>query len=216
MRLGPLHVLAALVISIGANAALLMAFARKASREAPRAVREAPEVPFVSVPLPRERPPPRTPRPKKELQAELAPAAPARAELRAPAIPSAFVDPAVGPLDFALGAPASLASGEAEAEREGAVREAHEVQDPPRVRQRRLPRFPAAAEADGTEGYVVLRILIDRSGQVAAARVVSAEPPGVFEEAAMAAIRAWRFSPAKDGGRPVPVWARQTLRFELR
>lgn len=89
------------------------------------------------------------------------------------------------------------------------------MDEPPQVISRRFPRYPAEAEAQGLEGVVVVRLLIDAEGRVETARVVRAEPPGVFEEAAEAAVRGWRFTPARDGGQAVPVWARQTLRFEL-
>ncbi len=216
MKLGPRHVLVALMVSVLANAVLLFALAAPPPSEAPRAVPERPEVPFLPVSLPPERPPPPEPRTRTE-PARSTRATGARAEVRAPTLPSAFQDPAVGSLQAELGPLGrSVGSEEREARREEPVREADTVEQPPRVLSRRLPRFPAEQEAEGTEGYVVLRILIDRSGQVAAVRVVSAQPPGVFDEAAKDAIRGWRFQPARDGGRPVPVWARQTLRFELR
>jgi periplasmic protein TonB len=216
VRLGPLHVALALVVSVFVNAILLFVLASPPPAEARQASREPPDVPFPTVTLPPERPPPPEPRRPIETPESARPAA-ARAEVRAPNLPSAFEDPSVGPLEAEVGAlRQAVGSGTEDARGNETAREAHAVEQPPRVRSRRLPRFPAKAEAEGTEGHVVLRILIDRSGQVEAVRVVSAQPPGVFEEAATAAIRGWRFAPARDGGRPVPVWARKTLRFELR
>jgi len=216
VRLGPRHVVLALAVSVLANAVLLFALASPPPPDVQRASREPPEVPFSTVTLPPERPPPPEPRRPTETP-ESARRATARAEVRAPNLPSAFRDPSVGRPEAEVGALRQAVGSETEQARsDETVREAHAVDQPPRLRSRRLPRFPAKAEAEGTEGHVVLRILIDRSGQVEAVRVVSAQPPGVFEEAAKAAIRGWRFAPAQDGGRPVPVWARKTLRFELR
>ena len=217
MSLRPRHLLYALFVAVLANGALVLALARGAvsPRAEPRL--EPREVPIVPVASPRrERPRPKRP-PETRPQPSKAAPSPPRAELRAPSLPSTFVDPAVGSLAADLGPPGGLGEGEGAADPDApTVREASEVDRPPEVKSRRLPRYPAAAEVEGTEGLVVLRILIDRTGRVGEARVLLAEPPGVFEDAALAAIRGWRFSPARDEGRPVSVWARQALRFELR
>ena len=46
-------------------------------------------------------------------------------------------------------------------------------------------------------------LLIDEFGVVNDASIVEAEPPGYFEEAALAVFRAARFSPAQKQGKPV-------------
>jgi TonB family protein len=52
-------------------------------------------------------------------------------------------------------------------------------------------------------GKVRLRLLINELGAVDAAEVVSAEPEGEFEEAALAAARRLVYDPALRNGRPV-------------
>lgn len=52
-------------------------------------------------------------------------------------------------------------------------------------------------------GVVRLRLLISEHGTVDGAEVVSAEPEGEFEEAALAAARRLVYDPAKRNGRPV-------------
>jgi protein TonB len=52
-------------------------------------------------------------------------------------------------------------------------------------------------------GVVRLRLLIDEHGTVDAAEVLSAEPEGEFEEAALAAVRRLIYDPALRNGRPV-------------
>jgi TonB family protein len=52
-------------------------------------------------------------------------------------------------------------------------------------------------------GRVRLRVLISADGGVDAVEVVSAEPPGHFEAAALAATRAMRYEPARIGNQPV-------------
>ena len=89
------------------------------------------------------------------------------------------------------------------------------VDEPPRPIRRRAMPYPAQARARGQEGYVVLSILIDTQGQVEQARVLEAQPPGLFDEVARAGIMGWQFSPARYQGVPVKIWARQKIRFAL-
>lgn len=89
------------------------------------------------------------------------------------------------------------------------------VDVPPRPSARVVPEYPARARKDFVTGYVTLSFLVGTDGAVEDLRVLDAQPRGVFEESALAAMRQWRFSPAMYQGRPVPVRRRQTLRFEL-
>lgn len=70
--------------------------------------------------------------------------------------------------------------------------------------------YPAEARAAGVEGRVVVRYDITPEGRVVNAAVVSAEPTGVFEDAALAAVRSWRFRPAVLGGKTVAANNRQS------
>ena len=76
--------------------------------------------------------------------------------------------------------------------------------------------YPPAAKAQGIEGSVTVRYDVTADGAVANARVVSAAPAGVFDEAALTAIRQWRFRAAVARGVAVPMRDRvSTLRFTL-
>lgn len=78
------------------------------------------------------------------------------------------------------------------------------------------PVYPPAARAEGIEGVVLVEYRVDAEGRVRAPRVVRAEPPGVFDAAALDAVRSWRYRPWRRDGRPVPVEGVQsTLRFRL-
>ncbi len=85
----------------------------------------------------------------------------------------------------------------------------------PKPIRRTSPVFPERARRMGLEGTVTVRLLIDADGNVKRVRLVEAQPEGVFEEAAMAALDQWTFEPATYEGQPVNVWARQTLDFKL-
>jgi protein TonB len=89
------------------------------------------------------------------------------------------------------------------------------VDKPPTPRQRVQPEFPEKARQRGVEGYVTMRVKITAGGDVQSVRVVEARPPGVFEEAAIASIKQWQFTPAMYQGDPVDTLVTQTLRFEL-
>jgi protein TonB len=67
------------------------------------------------------------------------------------------------------------------------------------------PVYPFAAKVEGMEGSVVVRYGVTIDGRVINARIDSAEPPGMFEEAAITAVRSWRYNPALRDGEPVAV-----------
>lgn len=57
------------------------------------------------------------------------------------------------------------------------------------------PSYPMHARRSQTEGYVMVRYSIAKSGAVTNVGVISASPPGVFESAALDAVRRWRYQP---------------------
>ena len=56
------------------------------------------------------------------------------------------------------------------------------------------PVYPPAAAAAGIEGYVDVRFTVSASGMVVAPEIVAAEPAGVFDQAALAAVSRWRYT----------------------
>lgn len=89
------------------------------------------------------------------------------------------------------------------------------VDVPPRPLVQQKPAYPARARAKGITGQVTLEFVIDRDGRVETPEVAEATPSGVFDDAALEALRRWRFTPATYKGQPVRVRRRLTLRFEL-
>ena len=78
------------------------------------------------------------------------------------------------------------------------------------------PVYPAEARAEGIEGIVVVEYRVSAEGEVVAPRVVRAEPTGVFDQAALDAVRTWRYRPHRPDGDAVEVpGVRSTLRFRL-
>jgi protein TonB len=79
----------------------------------------------------------------------------------------------------------------------------------------RDPVYPAQALREGTRGWVELEFTITASGTVRDIEVVEAEPRGVFDAAASAAVADWRYKPRVVNGQPVAQRSRVTLRFDV-
>ena len=78
------------------------------------------------------------------------------------------------------------------------------------------PRYPAEAQANHVEGYVVVAYDVGADGSVANAHVVDASPPGVFDAAALEAVSAWRFYAPVVDGKPEAVRDRSSrIEFKL-
>ena len=77
------------------------------------------------------------------------------------------------------------------------------------------PVYPPEALRNKVEGWVTLEFTITETGVVRDVQVVEAEPRGVFDAAAAAAVGAWRFRPRSVNGRPVPQRSVVTLRFNV-
>jgi len=96
---------------------------------------------------------------------------------------------------------------------------AEPVAEPPngglRILNRTPPLYPARALLRRTEGWVRLQITIDADGLVSDAQVLDASPEDVFEQAALKAVRRWRFEPAARGGRGASVQVTQKIEFKL-
>jgi len=75
--------------------------------------------------------------------------------------------------------------------------------------------YPESARAQHVEGYVVVRYDVTIDGVVKNATVVESVPPGVFDDAALAAVMAWRFAAPTVKGEPQPALAR-TSRIEFK
>jgi len=77
------------------------------------------------------------------------------------------------------------------------------------------PVYPPAALRDRVEGWVEVDFTVTEAGAVREIEIVAAEPRGVFEAAATAAVGEWRFRPRVVNGRPVPQRSSVTLRFNV-
>jgi TonB family protein len=76
------------------------------------------------------------------------------------------------------------------------------------------PQYTHAALVAHIEGPVVVRATIDKSGRVTDVEVLRGVPMGLTE-AAVDAVRQWRFQPATLRGRPVSVYYDLTVAFRM-
>lgn len=89
------------------------------------------------------------------------------------------------------------------------------VEHPPVIIARVLPVYPLAARARGLQGRVVLQAVVGRDGHVEEAITVL-QSAAMFDAAAVAALRQWRFEPGRDrDGKPVRVLIEVPIRFQL-
>jgi protein TonB len=83
------------------------------------------------------------------------------------------------------------------------VMTADTVDTPPRRRSCSSPSYPDKARQRGIQGYVLLKLKLSERGDVEQVTVVEAEPRGVFEDAALTALRQCTFEPATYKGQAV-------------
>jgi len=63
----------------------------------------------------------------------------------------------------------------------------------PKARRRTAPKYPSQAERAGIEGDVVVAFTLTPEGRTSNLEVIESTPPGVFDAAAMDAVRSWRY-----------------------
>ena len=78
------------------------------------------------------------------------------------------------------------------------------------------PTYPRRAAQRGIEGYVVVEFTVTSLGTVTNPVVLEAEPPGVFDKAALDAVKKFKYKPQVVEGSAVDVpGVRNIIRFEL-
>jgi TonB family protein len=86
---------------------------------------------------------------------------------------------------------------------------------PPRLVREVKADYTEDARQRGLEGEVVLEIVVRRDGSVGDVRVIQRLGQGL-DERAVAAVRQWRFTPARRLGAPVDVLVEVAVEFRLR
>jgi protein TonB len=85
----------------------------------------------------------------------------------------------------------------------------------PLYRDNPVPVYPALARRRQWQGTVVLEVLVKADGLVAELSVEQGSGHRVLDEAALAAVRNWRFTPGRQGRQPVAMKVLVPVRFGL-
>ena len=83
----------------------------------------------------------------------------------------------------------------------------------PQMISRVNPVYPPAAEAARVQGVVILEALIGTDGGVTDARILRSIP--LLDQAALDAVRQWRYTPTLLNGAAVPIIMTVTVQFTL-
>jgi len=78
------------------------------------------------------------------------------------------------------------------------------------------PEYPRAAREAGWEGTTVLQVLVLPDGTVGLVSLHKTSGYAVLDEAALTAVKTWRFVPAMDGSFPLRSVVRLPIRFDLK
>ena len=84
------------------------------------------------------------------------------------------------------------------------------------VSNRVNPVYPPASRRAGEQGTVMVRVLVTERGLPGQLQVLKSSGHPRLDEAALDAIRKWRFKPAKNGATPILSWTRVQVKFELK
>jgi periplasmic protein TonB len=87
-----------------------------------------------------------------------------------------------------------------------------DIRPPTKIKDVR-PEYPPLAIASRTQGIVIVETTIGVDGRVINARVLRSVP--LLDDAALAAVRQWEFTPTLLNGTPVPVVMTVTVNFQL-
>lgn len=78
-----------------------------------------------------------------------------------------------------------------------------------------VPAYPRREREKGIEGRVRLRLLVDADGSVKEAAVARTSGSEALDEAALEAVKQWRFEAATEDGKPVASVVLQPLDFRI-
>jgi TonB family protein len=96
---------------------------------------------------------------------------------------------------------------------EGAVKVEGDI-NPPRLLKKANPVYPEEARKKGIEGVVILCCRTDEQGNVVGAKILKSIPE--LDQAAIDALKQWKYEPMIIEGKPSPLIFTVTIRFQLK
>lgn len=85
----------------------------------------------------------------------------------------------------------------------------------PELIKRVAPEYPEDAARKGIEGAVDLAFVVSANGDVSDVTIVHSEPSGIFNRAAIAAVRRWKYQPSTVNGVAVDAHVQLRMTFKL-
>lgn len=85
----------------------------------------------------------------------------------------------------------------------------------PLYRTNPAPEYPRIARLKGYQGHVILKVLVDREGNVSDLELSRSSGYPVLDQAAVDSVKKWIFVPAMQGNENVEMWVRIPIRFKL-
>ena len=120
-------------------------------------------------------------------------------------VPGGIPGSAVGSSPVELAAPPAVP--------DAPIRPGGDVAPPEKIKDVR-PVYPPLAVAAGVSGVVIIEAIITREGTVRDPKVLRSVP--LLDQAALDAVRQWRYTPTRLNGVPVEVVITVTVNFTLR
>jgi len=77
------------------------------------------------------------------------------------------------------------------------------------------PAYPPQSRRRGEQGTVLLRVHITAAGLADQVAIQDSSGSPRLDQAAQEAVRAWHFTPARQGDQPVAAWVAVPIRFKL-
>lgn len=154
-----------------------------------------PPEPLPPPPPPEKKPEP-TPKPKPK---PLPKAPPSERAVKAPEPEPPPTPPVAQPAEPKPAAPAPVVPPRADA---------GQISNP-------APAYPSLSRRLREEGLVVLEILIRADGSVGEIKLKASSGFKRLDEAAINAVKRWRYQPATQGGQAIDFWYEQPLEFNL-
>ncbi|MCW5833113.1 MAG: energy transducer TonB, partial [Labilithrix sp.] len=89
-----------------------------------------------------------------------------------------------------------------------------EVTTPPVALTKSMPAYPEEARKQGVDMVVIVKFVVTETGDVEQIKIVDGHP--TLDEAVIAALKSWKFTPGTLDGKPVRVVRKMKFPFHLR
>ena len=89
------------------------------------------------------------------------------------------------------------------------------VEAVPRYNRNPPPKYPKIARRRGYEGTVLLEVFVTENGHVGDLRILRSSGFAQLDTSARKSVQKWHFEPGRKGDRPVAMWVRVPVDFQL-